>query len=250
MNDGPLHGAITLIGRHPAASNAVFLVDVANADTTVRALYKPVAGERPLWDFPGGALARREVAAHRFASALGLPVVPETVWREDGPHGPGSLQRWIESAEVVDVGVFETVEEAWLPVLDAELQDGTAVVVAHRDRSDLRAVAMLDALMNNADRKAGHLLRDAADALWAVDHGVTFHREPKLRTVLWGFAGQPLADDLVEVLTLVPAALDALTGWIPEDEIDAVQGRADSLLGRGVFPAPTGEWPSIPWPIY
>lgn len=250
MSDGALHCEITLIGRHPAASNAVFLVEVATDDGPVRALYKPVAGERPLWDFPEGALARREVAAHRFALALGIPVIPETVWRADGPHGPGSLQRWIESAEVVDVGVFEALEDAWLPVLDAELEDGTAVVVAHRDRSDLRAVALLDALMNNADRKAGHLLRDPGHALWAVDHGVTFHREPKLRTVLWGFAGQPLADDLVDVLTRVPSALAALDGWIPEEEIDSVQGRADSLLGRGVFPAPTGEWPSIPWPIY
>lgn len=248
MSQSLRSGDITVIGRHPVASNAVFVVEVGEAGE--RAIYKPVAGERPLWDFPGGLLARREVAAHAFAEALGITVVPPTVWREDGPHGPGSLQRWIDSAEIVDVGVFEQAEATWLPVLEAELEDGTPVVVAHRDLADLRALALLDALMNNADRKAGHLLRDPAGTLWAVDHGVTFHAEPKLRTVLWGFAGQPIDDDLVDLLARVPTALHALADWISDEEIDAVQGRADSLLGRGVFPAPSGEWPAIPWPIY
>lgn len=243
-------GAISIIGRHPQASNTVFVVEVATAEGTTRALYKPVAGERDLWDFPEGALARREVAAHRFAAALGFDVVPTTVWREDAPHGPGSLQLWIDAATLQDVEVVTEAGAGWLHVLDAELQDGTAVVVAHRDAAELRAIAMLDALMNNADRKAGHLLRDAADRLWAVDHGVTFHAEPKLRTVLWGFIGQPLDDHLIDALARVPAVLGELSGWISEVEIDAVQSRADSLLGRGVFPAPSGDWPAIPWPIW
>lgn len=243
-------GEITIIGRHPQASNAVFVVEVAGDAGTTRAIYKPVAGERQLWDFPEGELARREVAAYRLASALGFGFVPTTVWREDAPHGPGSLQQWIDDAALQDVEVLSEAGEGWLHVLDAELQDGTAVVVAHRDAAELRAVAMFDALMNNADRKAGHLLRDPSGGLWAVDHGVTFHAEPKLRTVLWGFVGQPLADGLLEALTRVPAVLDTVTGWISEEEIDAVQSRADSLLGRGVFPAPSGEWPAIPWPIW
>lgn len=247
----PLHsGPINVIGRHPAASNTVFVVEVGAGDDVVRAIYKPVAGERALWDFPDGMLARREVAAHRLALGLGSSLVPETTWRADGPHGPGSLQRWIETAEILDVGVFETAEPDWLPVLEAQLADGTNVVIAHRDRADLRTVALLDALMNNADRKAGHLLRDAEGVLWAIDHGVTFHAEPKLRTVLWGFAGQPLSDNLVAMLTRVPTVLEALVEWLPAAELEAVQGRADALLTRGVFPAPSGDWPAIPWPIY
>lgn len=243
-------GAIAIIGRHPQASNAVFVVEVSDASRTTRAIYKPVAGERELWDFPEGELARREVAAHVFASALGFDFIPTTVWREDAPHGPGSLQLWIEDASLQDVEVLAEVGEGWLHVLDAELQDGTAVVVAHRDAAELRAVALLDALMNNADRKAGHLFRDPVGALWAVDHGVTFHVEPKLRTVLWGFSGQPIAADLIEALNRVPVVLDRLTGWIAEEEIDAVQARAEALLSRGVFPAPSGDWPAIPWPIW
>lgn len=241
---------VTIIGRHPAASNAVFVVELDTGAAPTRAMYKPIAGERQLWDFPDGALARREVAAHRFASALGVTHIPATVWRDDLPHGPGSLQTWIEDATLDDVVVVESMDEGWLHVLDAELQDGSPVVVAHRDAPELRTIALFDALINNADRKAGHLLRDGDSALWAVDHGVAFHVEPKLRTVLWGFIGQPLADDLVDMLTRVPSALDVLTDWISEQEIDAVQGRADSLLGRGVFPAPSGEWPAIPWPIW
>lgn len=250
MNEALSTGAITLIGRHPSASNAVFVVQVGDEADGLRAIYKPIAAERALWDFPDGMLARREVAAHRFARALGMDVVPETVWRDDAPHGPGSLQRWIESAQVSDVAVVEELEDAWLPVLEAEMEDGTEVIVAHRDIDDLRAVALLDALMNNADRKAGHLLRDDTGALWAVDHGVTFHAEPKLRTVLWGFAGQPISNELSTVLTGVPSALAVLTDLLDATEIEAVQSRADSLLAGGVFPAPSDTWPSIPWPIF
>ena len=243
-------GAVQIVGRHPVASNAVFVVDVELDDRRERAIYKPVAGERELWDFPSGNLARREVAAYRFANALGIDVIPVTVWRDDLQHGPGSLQRWIDDAEPKDVEVVTEVADGWLHVLDAELQDGTPVVVAHRDSPDLRMLAVLDALMNNADRKAGHVLRDPDGKLWAVDHGVTFHAESKLRTVLWGFVGQPLDDAHVEALVAVPNALDAVSDWLDDIELDAIQGRADSLLGRGLFPAPSGEWPAIPWPIW
>lgn len=250
MSDVLEFGRISVIGRHPAASNAVFLVEVSSDDETTRALYKPVAGERALWDFPGGGLARREVAAHVLSVGLGLPFVPTTVWREDAPHGPGSLQQWIDDATVLDVDVLRDLDDGWLRVLDAELEDGTDVIVAHRDSEELRAIAVLDALMNNADRKAGHLLRDPAGHLWAVDHGVAFHHEAKLRTVLWGFAGSPLPEQLLDVLRRVPQALDALQPWISLHEIEAVRLRAASLLEQGVFPHPSGEWPSIPWPIY
>ena len=182
--------AVTVIGRHPHASNAAYVVECATDSAPVRALYKPAAGERQLWDFPDTVLGLREVAAYEVSQQLGIPHVPPTVWREDLPLGPGSLQLWIDDASVADVDVVESPDEGWLHVLDAELTDGTCVQVVHRDLPVLRALALLDAVMNNADRKAGHLLRDPEGRLWAVDHGVTFHAEPKLRTVLWGFAAQ------------------------------------------------------------
>jgi uncharacterized repeat protein (TIGR03843 family) len=243
-------GEIAIIGRHPAASNAVFLVEVSLAAQITRAIYKPVAGERALWDFPDGNLARHEVAASVLDTALGMGHVPRTVWREDAPHGAGSLQQWIEDATIEDVAIQTELSDGWLHVLDAELQDGTDVVVAHRDRPDLRTVALFDALMNNGDRKAGHLLRDPAGALWAVDHGVAFHPDPKLRTVLWGFAGQAIDEPLTQRLQGVASALDALSQWLDPAEIAALQLRTQSLMHQGVFPHPSGEWPSIPWPIY
>ena len=243
-------GEISIIGRHPAASNAVFLVDVTLDEVSERAIYKPVAGERPLWDFPEGNLARREVAAFAFVSALGFSFVPPTVWRESAPHGAGSLQLWIDEANIEDVDIVDVISDGWLRVLDAELHDGTAVMVAHRDADELRAVALLDAVMNNGDRKAGHLLRDPQGELWVVDHGVTFHTDPKLRTVLWGFVDEPIPRDLQEVLRAVPTALYAVAPWLDTAEVEAIRQRAEALLAAGVFPRPSGEWPAIPWPIY
>ncbi len=243
-------GEISILGRHPAASNAVFLVDVTLGDATARAIYKPVAGERPLWDFPEGNLARREVAASAFVTALGFSFVPPTVWREKAPHGAGSLQLWIDDATITDVEIMAVLHDGWLRVLDAELHDGTPVIVAHRDADELRAIALLDAVMNNGDRKAGHLLRDPQGRLWAVDHGVTFHTDPKLRTVLWGFLDEPIPSDLLQVLRAVPSALHTVAPWLNPTEIAGIQERTDELLANGIFPRPSGEWPAIPWPIY
>lgn len=243
-------GEISILGRHPAASNTVFLVDVTLQDVTARAIYKPVAGERPLWDFPQGNLARREVAASAFITALGFAFVPPTVWRDEAPYGAGSLQLWVDDATIEDVEIMDVLSDGWLRVLDAELQDGTPVIVAHRNADELRAIALLDAVMNNGDRKAGHLLRDPRGALWAVDHGVTFHTDPKLRTVLWGFLDEPISSDLQEVLRAVPNALHAVGPWLSPAEIDGIQQRTHELLTTGVFPRPSGEWPAIPWPIY
>ena len=246
-----LLGPITIIGRHPRASNAVFLVDVQGDDGTVRALYKPVSGERPLWDFPRGELARREVATYAVAQALALDVVPDTVWRTDAPLGPGSLQRWITDASLDDVEVAQDVPPGWHHVLDAELEDGTPVCLIHRDDAALRALALLDAIVNNGDRKAGHILRDRNGHLWAVDHGVTFHAEPRLRTVLWGFVGEAIDTDLLarldaELLTRLPA----LTAALDDAELHALTRRIQSLREAGVHPGPSPEWPAIPWPVY
>lgn len=245
-----LIGSVTILGRHPRASNAVFLVDVHGDEGIVRAIYKPVSGERPLWDFPRGELARREVATHAVATALGLDLVPDTVWVEQAPLGPGSLQRWIDDASLNDVEIVQEVPEGWHHVLDAELEDGTPVQLVHRDDAALRALAVLDAIVNNGDRKAGHILRDASGHLWAVDHGVTFHADPKLRTVLWGFVDDPIAPDLLARLDTDLTALPAVRSALDTTELDALVERVRALRESGVHPGPAPDWPAIPWPVY
>lgn len=244
-------GAIEFIGRHPEASNAVFVVSVRDAGgTATRAIYKPIAGERPLWDFPRGELARREVAAYALAVAMGFSFIPETVWRDDAPAGPGSLQRWIEDAEIQDVDVVPDASPGWRHVLDAQLSDGTAVQLVHRDLDELRALALFDAVVNNGDRKGGHILRDPAGTLCAVDHGVTFHAEPRLRTVLWGFEGEVIPSGLLERLSLDVRAVPELIQTLDDEELQALERRIAQLRTDKVFPGPSEEWPSIPWPVY
>ncbi len=242
-------GTISVLGRHPHSSNQAFIVDCGGS-TGTRAIYKPVAGERPLWDFPRGELARREVAAYAVSEALGFHLVPPTVWRDDAPFGPGSLQQWIEGASISDVDIVSYVQPGWRSVLDAELEDGTPVQVVHRDSDELRALALLDAVLNNGDRKAGHIIRDPSQRLWALDHGVTFHVEPKLRSVIWGFRGEPVPPGLLERLTVDCSALPEITTALDAAEIAALADRMRLLLTTGSYPFPNDEWPAIPWPIY
>lgn len=243
-------GAVTVLGRHPYASNAAYVVECSDGTRTARAMYKPASGERPLWDFPDTVLGLREVAAYELALHLGFTFVPPTVWRDDLPFGPGSLQVWVEDAVVADVDVVEAIEAGWVHVLDAELSNGTSVQVVHRDLPELRELALLDAVMNNGDRKGGHLLRDAAGALWAVDHGVTFHVDPKLRTVIWGFATQPIDPELLVRLNSDVLALPALGAALTDTELEALDRRMRELRTTGTYPIPSDEWPSIPWPIF
>lgn len=164
--------------------------------------------------------------------------------------GAGSLQLWIEHAAISDVDVVETPEAGWLHVLDAELNDGTTVQVVHRDLPELRALAFLDAVINNGDRKAGHVLRDPEGRLWAVDHGVTFHTDPKLRTVLWGFATQPIEPEFLETLGPSALALPGVRSALTDRELEAFAERMDALRESGRYPTPSDEWPAIPWPIF
>ena len=243
-------GAITVLGRHPYASNNAYVVQCETETASCRALYKPVAGERALWDFPDTALAAREVAAFAVAEALDLQCIPETVWRDDAPAGPGSLQRWIDDASIEDVAVLTDYDDSWLHVFEAQLTDGTDVHVVHRDSEELRAIAFLDVLLNNADRKAGHLLRGPDGHLWGVDHGVTFHAEPKLRTVLWGFVGQTIADELLARLSVPLHELPEVASVLNEAELAALQDRMQALLRTRVYPEPSPDWPAVPWPVF
>lgn len=249
-------GELEIEGRLTRASNATFrcVVEVAPG-VEVRCVYKPVRGERPLWDFPDSTLCRREVAAHDLAVALGWPVVPPTAWRDDGPAGPGMCQAWIDEVEEpgqVTIAPAGDLPPGWLEVFQGEDGAGNAVALLHRDTMALRQVALLDAVMNNADRKGGHLLEDADGRVWAIDHGVTFSDEDKLRTVLWGWARQPLPDALLEPLSGVEhrEGFDRACAWLAPAEVEALRGRIRRILRQRTFPVPSHDWPSIPWPVF
>ncbi len=254
-----LHGAVELVGRLVDASNAAFLARVSGDREPLLAIYKPVAGERPLWDFPDGTLAGREVAASLLSAAGGWDIVPETVLRE-GPHGLGSLQRWVgdpqtEPEYVVDVVPVDAVPDGWLPVLQGEGADGRPVVVVHQDSPEVMAAAAFDAVINNSDRKGSHLVQEGP-FLRGFDHGVSFHEQDKLRTVLWGFAGRPLPATEIHRLRRVDQQLSAhgaelaaaLDGLLTPAEVRALRARVTRLLEQAAYPLPGEGWPAIPWP--
>jgi uncharacterized repeat protein (TIGR03843 family) len=254
-------GRMEVVGRLRAASNVTLLVDVTAGGVTRRAVYKPMSGERPLWDFPDGTLAAREVAAFLVVSAAGSDAVPLTVLREDAPFGPGSVQAWADTAGeepgdgLVDLFAPGTVPDGWRPVLAAQDATGAPVLLAHADDRQLRDLAVLDLALNNADRKGGHLLVDTGGTVRGVDHGLTFHRDDKLRTVLWGWAGEPLDDRDRELLRRLAAALDsglgsALGTLLTPREVRALRDRVAAVRRAGCFPRPDGSWPAIPWPAF
>jgi uncharacterized repeat protein (TIGR03843 family) len=247
-------GELRLVGRITAASNATFVGTIGD----VAVVYKPVAGERPLWDFPDGTLARREVAAYAVSEALAWDIVPRT-WMRDGPHGPGMVQLWQEPdpeqdpVDLVDVSAVPAA--GWRAVLEGTDERGRAVALIHEDTAALRRMAVFDVLVNNADRKGGHILPASAGHRYGVDHGVTFHVEHKLRTVLWGWLGDDLQPDEVAGIADVRARLDdelggALADLLADDEVAALAERCDRLLAEGRFPAPTGNAPAVPWPLF
>ena len=244
---------LVLHGRIMPASNATFVGEIG----AVRVVYKPVAGERPLWDFPDGTLADREVAAYLVSEAIGWNVVPET-WLREGPHGLGMVQRWQEpdaDQEAVTLVAEGRVPSGYLRVFDGLDGHDQPVTLVHEDSAPLRRMAVFDVLVNNADRKGGHVLEMTDGHRYGVDHGVTFHTDPKLRTVLWGWLGERLDDEEVAAVIRLRAALgdelgDALGFHLTEVEIDAIDRRCDRLLARGSMPAPRGEWPAIPWPPF
>ncbi|MCX5364883.1 SCO1664 family protein [Streptomyces sp. NBC_00124] len=247
-------GELTVRGQIREASNAVLYCAVSYEGQEAACVYKPVRGERPLWDFPDGTLAQREVAAYEVCEATGWGLVPPTVLR-DGPYGEGMVQLWIEAEpgpELLALVDTEEPEPGWKAIGFAEVGDGKTALLVHADDERLRRLAVLDAVINNADRKGGHLL-PAGDRLYAIDHGVTFNTENKLRTLLWGWAGEPLPGEAVDVLKGLREALTGelaarLAALITPAELDATRARVDALLTSGMHPEPSGEWPAIPWP--
>ena len=225
------NGEIEVVGRLVEASNATLYGVVRHGGAEVNCAYKPIAGERPLWDFPDGSLAAREVAAYRVSVATGWEVVPPTVLR-DGPFGPGMVQLWIDVDETVDL-----------------------VALARSDHPQLRRMAVFDAVVNNADRKGGHLLPTPDGHIYGVDHGVCFSVDDKLRTLLWRWRGRPLTADVVEVLAGLQADLDAGLGSSLRDlltpaEVAATRRRVRRLLATKRHPQPSEDWPAVPWPPF
>ncbi len=250
-------GELTVRGRIREASNAALYCTVAYDGREAACVYKPVAGERPLWDFPDGTLAQREVAAYEVSEATGWGLVPPTVLR-DGPYGEGMCQLWVEAtadAELLALVDGEEPEPGWKAIGFAEVGEGRTALLVHADDERLRRLAVLDAVINNADRKGGHLLPTGEGRLYGIDHGVTFNVENKLRTLLWGWAGEPLPREAVDVLEglredlAAGGALSArLEPLITGAELDATRARVAALLASGTHPEPSGEWPAIPWP--
>lgn len=244
---------LEVVGRITVASNATFLAEI---DGT-RVVYKPVAGEKPLWDFPDGTLAHREVAAYLVSQATGWGVVPRT-WLRDGPLGPGMVQLWQEpdgDQDPVDVVPSADVPAGVRTVLEGGDEQGDPVTLVHEDSPALRRMAVLDVLLNNADRKGGHVLPMPDGRRLGVDHGVTFHVEPRLRTVLWGWLGDDLTTDEVAGVARVRDGLDGdlgrlLATLLAPAEVDALGARCARLLREPRFPGPEGEMPAVPWPLF
>jgi uncharacterized repeat protein (TIGR03843 family) len=263
-------GELTILGRIRSASNATFLCEAAVDDNTVHCVYKPVAGEQPLWDFPDGTLAGRELATYLVSSALGWDIVPRTIIR-DGPAGPGMCQLWVEQpgdtedAEVtedaadtgpdlVDLCPAGQLPAGYLPVLRARDYAGDDVLLIHADDDRLRRMAVFDVLVNNADRKGGHILHSVDRHVYGVDHGLCLHVEDKLRTVLWGWAGKPVDDETLEAVARLVEALDGeltdtLSPHITPIEVIALEDRARALLDTARMPTPDRHRP-IPWPAF
>lgn len=241
-------------GRILSASNATLHCSL---DADLAAVYKPRRGERPLWDFPTGTLTGREVASYEIDRALGFGLIPPTVWREDGPAGPGMCQMWVDEdddSRLVDVVAPDQVPAGWIPVLRATDGIGNPVVLVHADDDRLKAMAVLDAILNNGDRKGGHVITDVEGRVWGVDHGVTLSVEPKLRTVLWGWAGDAVPGELLEaveaLLVHLRGGAPEIVRWLDPHEVRALIERCEELIHAGVFPVPNDEWPAIPWPVF
>lgn len=216
---------VVVTGRLVDASNATLYGHIKN-DENLKVIYKPIAGERPLWDFTSGNLASREVAAYRFSEIFDFNLVPPTVMRE-GPYGKGMVQLWRSNS-----------------------QPSNLIEIGQSEHPDLRRIALFDCLINNADRKYGHLLILDDGSIQGCDHGVCFHTEDKLRSVLWQFAGESFSDAEMATLRKVIAhdLKNEFQSLLQDDEINSIRGRAIRLLNEPFFPLPATDRPAIPWP--
>lgn len=224
-------GDLKVTGRLVDASNATLYATASLNNEELICIYKPISGERPLWDFSDGCLAHREYASYLVSNHLGFDLVPLTILR-DGPYGQGMVQQWIDIDESIDLSTFFS-----------------------SDHPKLRSMAIFDAIINNTDRKIGHLLPIDSETVFGCDHGVTFHVDDKLRTVLWQWADDPFTDAEIDLIHKAHIAVQtdlgtALEPFLTSGEISAMQARIESLLRSEKFPLPNPNWPAVPWPAY
>lgn len=224
-------GELQVTGRLVDASNATLYATATHQDQSITCIYKPIAGERPLWDFSDGCLAHREYAAYLVSSYLDFNLVPLTILR-DGPYGFGMVQQWVDIDESTDLAKFFAT-----------------------DHPQLRSMALFDAIINNTDRKIGHLLPVDGETVFGCDHGVTFHVDDKLRTVLWQWADEPFTTEEIALLKKAQLSLSGelgqlLTPLLTEQEIAQTMRRVADLLSSGTFPLPNPDWPAVPWPAF
>ena len=220
------NGDLELKGQFMLGSNYTFLVEVTHEDKTYSAVYKPSKGEQPLWDFPEQTLAQREVAAYLVSECLGFHFVPFTTLRDDGPYGAGSIQQFIEYDPEYHYFNFSS-----------------------EDKEALKPVVLFDLLVNNADRKGGHVFfENETHKLFTIDHGIGFHEDDKLRTVLWDFGGQKISDDLLARLALPSSLPRQLEPYLSPSELSALCARADMIRQRGIFPRQPRDRRAMPWP--
>ncbi len=260
------HGELVVVGQVRGASNATLVCEAVLADVTVRCVYKPVRGEQPLWDFPDGTLAGREVSSFLVSDALGWSAIPVTVLR-DGQFGPGMVQRWIDTPEpsdgvpehlsLVDLCPSSAIPDDFRRIIEAYDARGEEVTLVHADDPRLQRMAVLDMLINNADRKGGHVLEGCDGEVYGVDHGICMHTEDKLRTVLWGWAGEAIpahlvadVERLLKILSTPGSDLRvALPTLVTPAEVAALHDRARALVRRPIMPTPARSRP-IPWPAF
>ncbi|MGF6832300.1 putative repeat protein (TIGR03843 family) [Paenarthrobacter sp. TE4293] len=245
---------LTLTGRITSASNATFLGTIGDLEV----VYKPVAGESPLWDFPHGTLAGREVASYLVSEVFGWDIVPRT-WLRDGPLGEGMVQLWQEQDPVHSavnlVATDQVPTTGWKQVLEGQDEDGRMVALIHEDTPALRRMAVFDVVVNNADRKGDHILAMTGGHRHGVDHGLTFHSDHKLRTVLWGWLGEPLTAEELEGIDRVSEELHGglgqdLANLLSTGEIASIARRCAQLRLARRFPGPSGDMPALPWPLF
>lgn len=244
------------VGRITTASNGALLLKSQDSQAQTRAIFKPKIGIRQLWDFPKDDLIERELASYLLSKASGFNFIPATVMREIHPFGEGMVQYWIEAAEVSAVKIFspKKIERGYREVLQANDAAGQLVAVATLESEWIDALTIFDAVINNADRKGSHILTDQNHQLWAIDHGVTWHEESKLRTILWAQAGENLNENHLAILEKFEQALNReytdLTQLVAEEEVVAALQRTAQLKEIGAFPQPSQDWPAFPWPIF
>ena len=251
-----LSGEIEIVGLIPDSSNGALKVTIRGSNQSMEAIMKPEVSIRPLWDFPDLDLNNREYATYLLDRGLDLNYVPETVMRNVKGIGNSLIQEWVKESDndLIIVKSPEDIPNDYLKVLQGYDELNKLITLAHKDVRDLRNLCLFDLVINNADRKGGHLLMDTDNKMWAIDHGVSWHQESKIRTVLWGWIDIAFND---KDITLLEKAKNVLQAWKEEDfnylseiEIEQAIKRVDELLEINAFPQPGDQWPAVPWPIF